>query len=49
MKLTITRTVTIINTGTHFLGNHYQIAKKMGLNHKITDDMIVELEMHIVL
>ena len=33
----------IISTGTHFLGNHYQIALK---NHQITDDMIVE--MHIL-
>ena len=45
MKLKIISTVTIISTGTHFLGNHYQIALKMGRNHKITDDMIVEMHL----
>ena len=43
MKLEIISTVTIISTGTHFLGNNYQIALNMGLNHKITDAMIAEI------
>ena len=45
MKLKIISTVTIISTGTHFLVNHYQIALKMGQNHKITDYMIVEMHL----
>ena len=43
MKFKIISTVTIISTGTHFLGNHYQISLKMGQIHKITYDMIVEM------
>ena len=43
MKLKNISTVTIISTGAHFLGNHYQIALKMGQNHKITDNMIIEI------
>ena len=43
MKLKIISTVTIISTGTHFLGNHQQFALKIGQNHQITYDMIVEM------
>ena len=48
MKLETISTVTIISTistVTNLLGNHYQVAVKMGQNHKITDDMIVEMHL----
>ena len=46
MKLETISTVTIISTistVTNLLGNHYKVAVKMGQNHKITDNMIIEI------
>ena len=43
MKLKVTSAVTIISTGTHFFMKSLQNCLEMGENHKITDDMIVEI------